>query len=421
MDVRGTVIFRQIHRSKEAKINMKSTLAWMTVAALGLLLPTSGGSLRAEEPAAGKIAAKLQPFVDSHAMAGAVVLVATKEKVVDLEAVGFADIGAKKAMAADSMFWIASMSKAMTAAAVMMLVDEGKVNLDDPVAKYLPEFNGQMVAAYQDQTHTLLVPPVHPITVKNVLSHTAGLPFMSRVEHHIDDFPLAVATLTYAEMPLKFQPDTKFDYSNAGINTAGRIVEVVSGMPFEKFLQTRLFDPLGMKDTTFYPNAEQLSRLAKSYKPNAAKDGLEEMPVSQFGSPLDKIHNPSPGGGLFSTAADVGRFCRMLLNDGEFDGKKILSPAAVRRMTTTQTGHIMNPNGENGYGLGLFTDAMDHGLDKPATPSGHGGAYSTDMRIDPQRGLVTVWMVQHGGYAGNDGGKILPTFRQAAEEMYGKK
>ncbi len=245
---------------------------------------------------------------------------ASKDKVLDLEAIGYADIAAKRPMRTDSLFWIASMTKPMTATALMMLVDEGKVKVDDPVEKYLPEFKGQMVVAEQDQDHVLLRNPSHPITVKEVLSHTSGLPFMSRVEGKIERFPLREAAIVYALTPLNSEPGSKYLYSNAGINIAGRIIEVVSGMPYEEFMEKRLFGPLGMKDTTFWPSEEQLQRLAKSYKPNADKTGLEETPITSLTYPLvDRKRNPCPAGGLFSTATDLSTFCRMILNGGAYE------------------------------------------------------------------------------------------------------
>jgi len=356
-----------------------------------------------------RIAPVLQPFVDSHSLAGAVTLVANKDKVLSLEAVGYADVAAKKPMKADSLFWIASMSKPITGAALMLLVDEGKVNVDDPVEKYLPEFRGQMVQVYQDDSTRLLKRPKHPITVKNVLSHTSGLPFASSVEQPtLDRLPLREAVLSYALTPLKHEPDSKYDYSNAGINTAGRIIEVVSGMSYEQFLEERLFKPLGMKDTTFWPNEEQTSRLAKSYRPNAAKNDLEEFPIGQLQYPLsDRSRRyPMPAGGYFATAGDVGRFCQMLLNGGTLDGRRYLSEAAVKQMTSKQTGDAL----KDGYGFGFSTGG---------TTFGHGGAHSTNMTVDTQRGLVTVWMVQHGGYPG-DGGNAQGAFNKAAVEAFGK-
>ncbi len=361
-----------------------------------------------DSPAAAPqgVAAALQPFVDSHSLAGAVTLVADRDRVLDVEAVGYADVAARKPMHADALFWIASQSKPITATAFMMLVDEGKVRLDDPVERYLPEFKGQWLAAERDADHELLRRPRHPITVREILSHTSGMPFKSALEEPtLDLLPLRVAVRGYAMTPLLFEPGMRWQYANAGINTAGRIIEVVSGMPYEDFLDRRLFGPLGMKDTTFWPNEEQLTRLAKSYKPNAKETGLEEIPITQLHYPLnDRKRQPMPAGGLFSTAADLGRFCRMVLNGGTFEGKRYLSEAAVKEMTSKQTGEAL----KEGYGLGWSTGGGTFG---------HGGAYATNMTIDPKRGLVLVWMVQHAGFP-KDGGKGQGAFVKVAEERF---
>ena len=363
---------------------------------------------RAADEKPARLAAVLQPFVENHTLAGAVVLVASRDKVLAVETVGFADLAAQKPMTPDTLFWIASQSKAITATGLMILVDEGKVNVDDPVEKYLPEFRGQMVAVEQDAEHALLRRPAHPITVREVLSHTSGLPFKSPLEEPtLDGLPLRVAVRSYGSVPLKTEPGSKYDYSNAGINTAGRIIEVVSGMAYEDFMQQRLFGPLGMKDTTFWPNEEQVQRLAKSYKPNAAKDGLEETTVGQLIYPLtDHARRfPMPAGGLFSTARDVARYCQMLLRGGELDGRRYLSEASVKQMTTKQTGSAV----EHSYGLGLDTGGGNFG---------HGGAFATSMEVRPSRDFITVWMVQHAGFPG-DGGKSHGAFKQAADQLYG--
>ena len=376
------------------------------------------------EPAGGKMAAALQPFVDGHSIAGAVVLVASKDKVLDVETVGYSDLAGQKPMKADDLFWIASMSKPMAATALMMLVDEGKVNVDDSVEKYLPEFQGQMVAVERDADHMLLQKPVHPILVRNVLSHTSGLPFLSRVIHHIDQYPLSEAVVTYAMSPLNFQPDSKYQYANAGIDTAGRIVEVVSGMPYEQFLAKRLFEPLGMKDTTFFPGEEQLARLAKAYKLNKDQSALVELPIEQLSYPLTRHDRyPSPAGGLFSTAADCGRFCQMILNGGTFEGRKYLSEAAVRQMTSTQDGDLQNHGkGEGGYGFGFSTSAKAHGDSGtvPVAECGHGGAYATNMTIDPQHGLVFIFMIQHAGPMPKEHNNPYAAFHKAAMEAFAK-
>ncbi len=191
---------------------MKPTLIRPFALVAALLLASSYHG--AEDPAPPSIAAKLQPFVESHTLAGAVTLVASKDKILSLEAVGFEDIAAKKPMRTDALFWIASQSKPITATALMMLVDEGRVNVDDPVEKYLPEFKGQMLEIAKkgdDGKNRTLQPPKHPITVKNILSHTSGLPFSSPIEKPtLDQLPLSERVASYAKMPLVFEPDTKY-------------------------------------------------------------------------------------------------------------------------------------------------------------------------------------------------------------------
>jgi len=360
--------------------------------------------LHAEET--GVLASSVQPYVDRQELAGAVMLVAGREKVLAVEAAGWADVAAKKPMRADSIFWIASQSKPITAAALMLLVDEKKVSLDDPVEKYLPEFRGQMFVAEKDDSHRLLRAPRHPITVRNVLAHTSGLPFSSAIEGpELDRWPLSLRVRSYAMTPLLFDPDTGYQYSNAGINTAARIIEVVTGTPFEKFLDDRLFRPLEMTDTTFWPSEEQAARIAKSYKPGPDKKGLEETTIGQLTYPLtDRTQRfPMPAGGLFSTAGDIARFYRMLLNGGELDGRRYLSESAVKQLTSKQT----PPDLKDNYGLGFSA----------GTTFGHGGAYSTNTTADTEKGLILVWLVQHAGFPG-EGDKSQEAFRKAAYEAF---
>ena len=368
------------------------------------------------------------PFVQREELAGAVMLVADKDKVLSVTTEGFADIAAHKPMQADALFWIASQSKCMTAVAVLMLVDEGKIALDDPIEKYLPEFKGQRVAPpkpdskaeakgkKKEQASKAVVPAVtesqptvHPITIREVLSHVSGLPFKSDEEKPtLDGLPLAEAVKTYAKAPLATQPGTHYQYSNAGINTAARVLEVVSGMPYENFMQQRLFDPLGMKDTTFWPNAEQVSRLALTYKPDGTKKKLERGSLGQLQDDLtDRQHRfPMPAGGLFSTAGDTARFCRMLLNRGELAGKRYLSQKSFEALTSRQTPAALPQS----YGFGL-----------QVTPEGfgHGGAQATNMDVRVKNGLVLIWMVQHQGFPGK-GSQAQAAFKDWAVKEYGK-
>ena len=347
----------------------------------------------------GALAKVIEPYIKSREIAGAVALVANRDRVIDQETIGYADLENHAPMQPNDMFWIASMSKAMTASAVMMLVDEGKISLDDPVEKYLPEFHGQKVSRDADtpdnsapdatreprqntNAPSRLEPPKHPITIREILSHTAGLPFSSRLEAGagLDLRPLKTRVSSYAAEPLQSQPGEEYSYSNEGFNTAGRIVEVVSGMAFQDFLQQRLFDPLDMKDTTFWPNNDQLKRLAKSYESGS----LRAVPIDQLTYPLnDRAHRfPVPAGGLFSTAHDVLRFCQMMLNDGTFEGRRYLSEKSVRLITTKETGDLVAKSYGFGWnvGYGFFE---------------HSGAYKTDMKVDVKRGLIVIFLVQH--------------------------
>lgn len=355
---------------------------------------------------AKSIAAALLSFVEFGGLAGAVTGVANREKILSLDAVGFADIAAGKAMPTDAIFWVASQTKPVTAAAVMMLVDEGKIRLDDPVIEYLPEFKEQWLAVEQDEQHILLKKPAKPITIRHLLTHTSGMNFSTPIEQPtLDMLRLCDAVRSYAMAPLQTEPGTKYRYSNAGVNTAARILEVVSGMAYEDFLDDRLFKPLGMIDTTFWPNQRQIARIAKSYRPNADKTALEAFPIGQLHYPLDdRRRQPMPAGGLFATTSDMLRFCQMLLNGGIFQGRRYLSENAVNQMTIKQT----PPELSDSYGLCLSTS---NGV------FGHGGAYATHMSIDANRNLILIYHLQHCGFI-HEGEKAHAAFKQAAEELF---
>ncbi len=365
-----------------------------------------GSVCLAEE--ARKIADVLRPVIGQHRLAGAVTLVADKDRVLALDAVGLADIAAGRPMTTDAVFWIASMSKPMTAAAFMMLVDEGKVSVDDPVEKYLPEFKGQMVVAGKDAGRFLLKKPRHPILVRNVLSHTSGLDF--KIAPRGSDARRTAARSRRAELRrVLLAVRTRFRlqilqcrHQHRGADHRSRLRHELRGFHAE-----RLFDPLGMKDTTFWPDARLAGRIATSYKPNAAKDGIEATPVTQLKYPLsDRASRyPMPAGGLFSTAGDVAKFCQLLLNRGEFQGRRLISAASVGRMTSRQTPADLKES--YGFGFAVTPDGF-----------GHGGAYGTNMNIDPRRGIITVWMVQNSGFP-KDWANGLVLFKQWAERRFG--
>ena len=370
------------------------------------------------------VADALQPFVDRHIIAGAVTLAGTKREVLSVETVGFADLATGRRMTPDTVFWIASMTKSVTATAVMLLVDEGRVNIDDPVEKYLPEFKGQMVLAEHDEQHAVLRAPAHPLTIRSLLTHTGGLTGRTPLEAHLDQLSLRANVQTYPLIPLRFEPGSRYEYSNAGINTLGRIVEVVSGLSFAEFLSRRLFVPLGMTDTTFWPDADQIKRLAKSYRPNASGTGLEEIPIEQLTYPLTDHHRAvSPAGGLFSTAHDMYLFGRMILNGGTYANHRYLSRESIALMTQNQIGDFpIGPNTDYGYGFGWIIHRV-HPATDPTGPGtfGAGGAYNTQMGIDPSHDLISVLMVQQAGFSESIRGELRDTFTRAAEQAYGHR
>jgi CubicO group peptidase (beta-lactamase class C family) len=378
---------------KNGRMNRRLVLAALASLAFPLL---------AETPSATTL---LKPFVERGELAGAVALVTDAKGTLSVDCVGWADIEARRPMTPDTLFWIASESKPMTAVAVMMLVDEGKIALDDPVGKYLHEFRAQMMVAEKSETKTVLKKPARPITIRDCLCHISGLPFKSAAEEPVlDGLPLAAAVRTYAMTPLQTEPGTAYQYSNAGINTAARVLEVVSEMPYERFMQERLFDPLGMRDTTFWPDEAQVARLAKSYRPDKDKTRLEAFEITQLRYPLsDRVRRfPMPAGGLFSTAEDTARFARMLLNRGELDGRRYLPEAAVAGISKRQTPESVN----NAYGLGF---ALGPGW------FGHGGAHATNLEIHPEKRLALVWMVQHAGFTG-EGREAQGAFKKQFSE-----
>lgn len=380
----------------------------LRVLAAVLLLPAI---LRADDPPSiDSVNAALQQFVDSGELSGAVTLVADAEEILHLGTVGHADIADQRAMAADTLFWIASMTKPIAGTAVMILQDEGKLSVDDPVSKYLPEYEKLVVGP--DRT-----PAENVMTITHLVTHTSGLATPQWPQGG-DTRSLEVQAYDLAAQPLQFEPGTKWQYGY-GLSVAGRIVEVVSGMPFDKFVRERITDPLGMDDTTFYLTEAQHARLATVYRLSDDRSHLEEAAHKYVthDPELGKNIAPSPSGGLFSTAPDLARFYRMVLRGGELDGERILSAEAVEQMTTVQTGDIttgFTPG--NGWGLGWCVVREPQGVSRLLSPGtyGHGGAYGTQGWIDPERGLIFVLLVQRPDLGNSDASAIRDAFQEAA-------
>jgi CubicO group peptidase (beta-lactamase class C family) len=339
---------------------------------------------------------KLQAFVDKGEISGAVALVATKGRVLHLSAVGKSDLESGRAMKTDDIFWIASMSKPVTAVAVAMLVDDGKLSFDDPVEKYLPEFHDMQVAGDRSAPSRAPVRAARPITVRDLITHTSGLGEYRATDPH---WTLAQMSQALAREPLHFQPGSRWSYSSAGIDTAGRVVEVAAGVPYAEFLQKRLFDPLGMRDTTFWISPSQKERYAQTYIWNTNSGRLQPTPIDYMygGAVTDPGRPPLGGTGLFSTAEDVTKFYQMMLNGGVWNGRRILKPETVAQMTRKQTGDLSaRPGMPWGLGFCVVEDPTRMQANATLSPGtfGHGGAFGTQSWADPTRGVIYVMMIE---------------------------
>ena len=362
----------------------------------------------------------LQNYLDDQQISGAVTVVASSQKVLAFEAFGLADIKGQRSMRKDSIFWIASMTKPITSMGIMMLVEENKLNLDDPVAKYLPAFQGQKLQQGKD-----LVAPRRPITIRDLLTHSSGLNGASPTPANqpVDSISLQQMTDFYAKQPLVSEPGTKWAYSNNGMNTLGRIIEVISGQTYGDFLQTRFFTPLGMTHTSFWPSAEDQARFAKPYR--RVNGQLVEATNFRFGTPLEnRQRTPLPAGGLFSNGADLIKLYQMILRGGESNGHRYLQAETLKLMTSNQLGDMpkvsFTPGMHMGLGFHIVND--DTGVTESLSPGtfGHGGAYGTQAWIDPVKQRIYLLLIQRTDLPNSDGSDIRRDFQRAALESFGK-
>lgn len=366
------------------------------------------------EPLLAGITPKVRAQVEAGEVAGAVTLVTDRERVLHLEAVGLADVTAKTPLTTDSIFWIASMTKPIIGTAVMMLQDEGKLSVDDPVGKYIPELAHLKTADGVE----------HPVTIRQILTHTSGMGEITEEEARASH-TLADTVPHFAAKPLQFVPGSQWAYCQSGINTAGRIIEVVSGQPLPEFLEQRLFRPLGMKDTTFYLSPEQHARLAKSYSRSPEGELTEATNFILRGkNPTDHDRFPAANGGLFSNAPDYARFARLILNRGTVGGKQYLKPESVAFMSSVLTGDLrtgFTPG--NGWGLAWCVIRQPQGVSAALSPGtfGHGGAYGTQAWIDTTKGVAYVLMTQRANFPNADASDLRRDFQQAAVEALGDR
>jgi len=395
---------------------MKTTRPMLIVTLLCFVLSCVGyaGELSVASPkelgmSAEKLAGvktAVQELVDDKKVAGATVVVARKGKIAFFETFGMMDIEAEKPMAKNAILRFYSMSKPITSVALMMLYEEGKIKLDEAVSKYIPQFKGLKVYAESGNVDTK-----RPMTVRDLLRHTSGLTYGFFGNTAVDKMYREKATLggdgdledmadKLGEIPLLYQPGTKWHYS-VSTDVLGYLVEKVSGRPLDKFFRQRIFRPLGMKDTAFHVPAKKVDRFAVCYSfglsvsDNPAKSRYLKKPAMRSG-----------GGGLVSTAPDYLRFCQMLLNKGQLDGKRLLRTETVEMMTKNQLPEGVTRNDSGGFGLGFSVRTEDGEF--PKGEYGWGGMASTHFWISPKHDLIVIALSQRMPFSGQLENAVKP-------------
>ena len=390
-----------------------------------------------------KIRPAMERDIANGEMAGGVGLIARHGQIAYFDTWGMSDREAHKPMQKDSIFRICSMSKPLTSVAVMMLYEEGRFELGDSVSDYLPEFKHMKVLDPpwpQDKTSPpgKLVDAQHPITIFELLTHTAGLTYQwnARVGKAYQDAHVGAGIMQQegtigdgvkrlAALPLLFQPGDDWEYSLAD-DVLGRLVEVVSGMPLDKFLQERLFQPLGMKDTYFFLPADKVPRLTAAYtyfEQKGLRPILDGQVVEEGGMPYSADYpyrGPhtyfSGGGGLCSTTEDYYRFCQMMLNGGQLNGVRIVSRKSVELMSQN---HLQGKPDGNDYGLGFGVTSDSVRLKELGSVGTYywGGFYYTSFVIDPKEDLIAIFMAQLHPTGGLDlSGKAITLAYQAIKD-----
>ncbi|HEV8414917.1 MAG TPA: serine hydrolase domain-containing protein [Bryobacteraceae bacterium] len=367
-----------------------------------------------------RVSQMIQRRIAAGEMTGAVAIVARKGKIVHLEAQGVMDLDTKKPMAKDTMFRVASMTKPVTGLAIMMMIEEGKVRLNDPVSRYIPEFKNLKVAIAQPAAagrgaapaptapggrgaapNFYTVPADREITVKDLLTHVSGLASGAMSNSSIQapsiarkpTDKLADYIPRLGNSALEFQPGSRWAYSaQAGFDTLGRIVEIASGMPLDQFFRQRIFDPLGMKEISFWPSEQQWPRVASVYTRGA--NGLQK---NQNPNGMSSQVYFMGSGGLITTAEDYIPFGVMLANGGQLNGKRLLSPKTVEMMRAVHVSDTL-PGRQPGEGYGLSVRVVNDHAKRGTLLSdgsfGWSGAYGTHFFVDPKEQLVAVFMVQ---------------------------
>ena len=419
-------ISRVTHGRGRIRMGIMKILRLLLVGSLGVFALVGSGARGAEitNPASvgfdavrlGRLDAVIQAQVDEKKIAGVVLYVARDGKEVRHRGYGMSDVAAGKAMTTDAIFRIASMSKAVTTTAVMMLYEEGKFMLHDPVSKYIPEFKNSVVAVAPPEgspagTKFTTVKAKRPIQIRDLLTHTAGLTYGSGPAADVykqakftrwyfadRDETIGDAIKRLAALPLNGQPGEVYQYGYSS-DVLGYLVEVVSGMPLDKFFAERIFGPLKMVDSCFFLPPEKASRLAPVY-------GVEKG-VLGLGDQGDYLKGPrkcfSGGAGVLATASDYGRLLQMFLNGGELDGVRLLSPKAVELMRSNHTGtKYVKDTDAFGLGFWVMQDVGYFGELGSVGSYGWGSAYFPQYLVDPKERIVALMMTQLMPSGGND-------------------
>jgi len=371
-----------------------------------------------------QIPARMKEFTGNGTVAGIVTLVALNGSTVEFDAEGMADIEANRPMKKDTIFQIMSMTKNFTGVGIMILAEEGKLALRDPVEHYLPEFRDQHVATTIGPDTERLGTPVRPITIADLMTHTSGMfdgpPNEIKGYSQKMNIPLADLVRVFARQPLLFQPGTRWSYSSPGIDILGRIIEVCSGQKYEDFIAQRLLQPLGMKDSFFYPKPEQVSRIAMVYENHDGK--LKRSPGTILGGDPAAHRQgavyPAPSWGLYSTAEDLLHFYQMMLNGGTLQGRRYLSRFSVNLMTEVHTVGIHPAGWLGGGAYGLTWEVVDEAFGELAGHTkgtyGHGGAFGTQGWIDPSNKLIRIMLIQRSNGGTESLRNIFQTMAEAA-------
>lgn len=420
-------IDRVLRRSRDAALILSLSLLASLANAQSLQMATPE-SVGMDSARLQKVTQAMQGLVDEGRLAGVVTMVARDGKVVHFESVGHRDIAAGSPMSNDDLFRIYSMTKPITGVALMMLYEEGKFKLSDPVENYIPQFKDLKVAAGTDSNGEIItVDADHPMTIRELMSHTAGLSYglfsASKVDELYNQANVLDGNSTLQDMieklsqiPLRQQPGSMWHYSVA-VDVQGYLVEVLSGQPFDEFLQERIFDPLDMKDTGFYVKPEDHDRFAQVYvyAPDGSLYPQEGFPDANYLEPTSFF---SGGGGLISSSRDYMRFSQMMLNGGELDGTRILAPLTVKMMHSNQLPRELPDNimGAPGTVFGLDFAVITDPVEAESYSKGEyywGGAAGTWFWIDPVENLVFIGMIQQ--FAG-PGGQV-PDVRSLSRRL----